>query len=204
MESRNPNYFFYKGDFMQKHFINDLLHQLNSISRMAAIENAAATQHQIIMLTEYFRYKFGRENQIVKLFDELHAVNNLISLYKCRVGDTLIYLEEADPDGLEIYVPHYTVMTFVENCLHHAFENKEGIWQIRLCVNRKQNEFCISIEDNGVGYDGFDRLLQGVDPNHSVPSMINRLIHYCNSTSDIVTLQSTLNIGTTVLICMTE
>ena len=182
---------------MNDHFYDYLLKQLNGISRIAVMENAGKTQKEIIKLTEYIRYKFGRKKEIVKLQDELSAVNNLIALYISRMGDQLIYKEELVSGAKEIYLPHYTVMTFIENCLDHAFQTKEGIWEIRLTVESEKDGYLLIIEDNGEGFEGFDRSVNGQISNTSIYSMLQKLSDYYNPEQDLLKIESN-QLGTTI------
>jgi LytS/YehU family sensor histidine kinase len=182
---------------MNNHFYDYLLNQLNGISRIAVMENANATQKEIIKLTEYIRYKFGREKEIVKLQDELSAVNNLIVLYKSRMGDKLTYKEKLVSGAKEIYLPHYTVMTFIENCLDHAFQMKEGIWEIHLTVEREKEGYLLMIEDNGKGFDGVDRIVDGQVRDSSIYSVIQNVKAYYQMEQDLVKIESN-QLGTTI------
>jgi LytS/YehU family sensor histidine kinase len=182
---------------MNDHFYDYLLKQLNGISSIAVMENASATQKEIIKLTDHIRYKFGRKKEIVKLEDELSAVNNLITLYKSRIGNQLTYKEELVRGAKEIYLPQYTVMTFIENCLDHAFQTKEGTWEISLTVEREKEGYLLIIEDNGKGFDGVDRVVNGQVSNSSIYSVVQKLSAYYQMEQNLLKIESN-QLGSTI------
>jgi two-component system sensor histidine kinase YesM len=174
---------------MNKHFIMYLINQLNSISSIAAMEDASSTQREIIRLAEYIRYKFGRVDEIVKLGDEIDAVNNLVSLYKSRLGVNLNYTEDIVESSKLLYVPHYAVTTFIEYCLEHKFQTNEGIWEIRLTVKERDDSYLVSIEDNGEGND--DRV------GSPISSIIQIINDYYHSQQNLVSINNNAS-GTTI------
>jgi len=171
-----------------------LINQLNSISSIAAMEDASSTQREIIRLTEYIRYKFGRKNEIVKLQDEIYAINNLVSLYKSRLGVNLNYTEDIVESSKLLYVPHYAVTTFIEYCLEHKFQTNEGIWEIRLTVEERDDSYLVSIEDNG---EGNDEMTHDDSVGSSISSIIQIINEYYHSQQNLVSISNIAG-GTTI------
>jgi LytS/YehU family sensor histidine kinase len=181
------------GVFLMKaQFYNYLLKQLNCISNMAAMENGNSntTQKEIIKLADYVRYKFGRKEEVVQLQDEIQAVKNLISLYSSRVGDVIVYDLKLSEGSEEVYLPHYTVMTFVENSLEYAFQNKEGPWKIKMRVKEKAEGLLLTLEDNGEGFKDFRKIINGKFPDSSIFRLIQTLENYYPTQKNIVSIES--------------
>ncbi|MCX7708444.1 MAG: histidine kinase [Clostridia bacterium] len=138
---------------MKKHFLDNLMLHLNSISRLAAMENAGQTQKHTGKVINSIRYKTSRENQLLTVNEEIKAVENFLDIFKMRFGDSLQYQMDIDTEALSCYIPHYTLMTFVENALYHAFETTEGTREFKISVKRTDNSLDIEINDNGCGFE---------------------------------------------------
>lgn len=136
---------------MRSRFVDHLIHQLNGISRLSALENAQETQKMIKCLIDHTRYRFGRENHIVQVSEELNAMGKLMELYKIRYGNQLQLDQQVAASALSCYIPHYTLLVFIEYCLNHAFEQEEGMWRLQLVIEQQHNRLFICIEDNGNG-----------------------------------------------------
>lgn len=138
---------------MKKHVLDNLMLHLNSISRIAAIENATQTQKYIQQVTNIIRYKASREGQILTVSEELKAVENFLNVYKMRLGDLFFYELAVDEDSLVCYIPHYTMMCFVENVLFHAFVSKEEVMRLKIIIKKTADLLVIEINDNGCGFE---------------------------------------------------
>lgn len=169
---------------MRKQFTDHLIHQLNGISRLSALENAQETQKMIKCLIDHIRYRFGRENHIVQISDELNAVGKLMELYKTRYGDQLQLDQQVDAAALPYYIPHYTLLVFIEHCLNYAFEQQEEIWRIQLAIKLNHNSLQICIEDNGngtIGEEFYNDLDKEELPYDSIAAIKLRLYQYYDS-----------------------
>jgi LytS/YehU family sensor histidine kinase len=182
---------------MKGHFYDYLLSQLNGISRIAVMENASTTQKEVIRLSEYIRYKYSRKEEIVKLEDELVVVHQLIKLYQTRLGNQLSYEEEIPECAKDIYLPHYAVLTFIENSLYHAFQTKAGIWEIGVSVEKDGENFLLTIQDNGEGFEGFDKIISGEVRDSSIYSVLQRLSPNPHLEQDLIKIESS-QLGTKI------
>jgi LytS/YehU family sensor histidine kinase len=188
---------------MKKQFLDYLIGNLNSISRTSAMENAPQTKKLVNMLISSIRYKTGRENQIVKLREEIKAAKNLIDTYKLRFGDVINSSLDIDESCNEIFIPHYTIMTFIENIFYHAFENVEDEWKLKISCNYLGSQVRITITDKGIGFDShkytkYDFGTEDSEEYGTIKSTLARLRRYYNS--DIAAIKSKAYFGTEVII----
>jgi two-component system, sensor histidine kinase YesM len=180
------------------------MQQLNSVSSMSMMEEASSTQNQVIQLSQFLRYKYGTTNEIVSLQEELNQVKNLIELYKIRNGDRIEYSENIDLDKKNRYVLHYTLMTFVENCLFHAEDEvEEGILRINLWSKHDKNKTMICIEDNGRGFNHPMMSLKEMNPNSSISLMNEALKKHYDTETDLIKIE-TNPLGSTIHIQIKE
>jgi sensor histidine kinase YesM len=80
---------------IKRRFFNIVVSQLNCVSRIAAMENADKTQLFTKQIIDNLRYRYCRENQIVKITEELEAAKNLLEMFKVRYGERLILTKPA-------------------------------------------------------------------------------------------------------------
>lgn len=185
---------------MEDKTLSNLLINLNIISITASRENAVETQKLIKKTIENIRYKTARKGQILMLKEELRAISNLIDLYSLRFGDVFSYKINIDAMCGSIYVPHYSIMAFIENSIIHAFEEKEGLRELKLSIKEREGFIRILVSDNGQGFD-----YEGTKPDSAAPKKYGsiadiqqRLREYygCNNTIEI---KSQKNKGTDIL-----
>ena len=188
------------GQKMEDKTLSNLLNHLNIISITASRENAVETQKLIKKTIENIRYKTARKGQILTVKEELRAVSNLIDLYSLRFGDVFNYSTNIDAKFENIYVPHYSIMAFIENGITHAFEEKEGLRELKLSIKEREGFIRILVSDNGQGFD-----YEGTKPDSAAPKKYGsiadtqqRLREYygCNNTIEI---KSQKNKGTDIL-----
>jgi two-component system, sensor histidine kinase YesM len=184
----------------KNYFYDSFFSHLNTLFRIAAMENATKTQQYILKISELIRYKTTREEQLLPVKDEMRAVENFIDIFKMRFEDCFNITFDIAPEALNYYIPHYTLMTFVENALYHGLEMREDTKT--LIINAGKTEMGLSFEiiDNGRGFDP-DRYLKASDstaPYGSISSTVERLSSYYHH-PQIVTIVSS-NKGTSVFI----
>lgn len=138
---------------MEDKTLSNLLIHLNIISITASRENAVETQKLIKKTIENIRYKTARKGQILLFKEELRAISNLIDLYSLRFGDVFSYKVNIDSKCESIYIPHYSIMAFIENSITHAFDEKEGLRELKLSIKERDGVIRISVSDNGLGFD---------------------------------------------------
>jgi len=181
--------------------LSNLLIHLNIISITASRENAVETQKLIKKTIENIRYKTVRKGQILMVKEELRAVSNLIDLYSLRYGDVFSYMVDIDAKCESIYVPHYALMAFIENSITHAFEEKEGLRELKLSINEKEGFIKILVSDNGLGFD-YDSIKSDAAVSKkygSIADIEQRLCEYYGC-KDTIEIKSQKNKGTDISI----
>ena len=83
-----------------------LFNVLNTIGRLALLENAEKTQEMIYAFSDMMRYTLKKENtNIVTLKEEVEHVRNYLSIQKMRLGERLDYSIHIDEDAEEVMCP---------------------------------------------------------------------------------------------------
>jgi len=174
-----------------------LLGSLSSIAALCAIENADRSRRLLKSVAQLLRYKYKRRGQVLPLADEIQTVEVLFALSCARYRDQLVTVIAPAADGHTdwnaCYVPHYTILTFAENSIYHAFERTEPPWHVGLHVVPGDTAIAIVVEDDGIGFEAQDYLggRSGVSAGAgdagygSISSTLSRLDAYYGSQYEI-------------------
>jgi two-component system, sensor histidine kinase YesM len=133
---------------MENKFIDSIIGHLTTISTMATLEDAANTRKLTKALINYMKYKIRRENQIVKLEEEIKYIKDLVYIYQVRNENLLECSFSIDEGCGDNYIPHFSIMSLVENSLIHAFGKVESKWLINIKAESEEDYLLIVISDN--------------------------------------------------------
>ena len=189
-----------------------LFNVLNTIGRLALLENAEKTQEMIYAFSDMMRYTLKKENSnIVSLKEEIEHVRNYLSIQKMRLGERLEYDIQIDEDAEETMCPFMTIQPFVENAINHAIEPNVKGGKITITAEMQDNLTLIHIIDNGSGIkkELIDKLLNGTyesspengDKNTGIGiNNANKRLQYYYGAEYGVAIQSDVGHGTDILI----
>ena len=184
---------------MNNKFADKIISDMTLISTMASLQNVNNTKKLTNSMINNLRYKYSRQNQIIKLSEEIRYINELKYVEEIRYENLLNCHVFIEKECESIYIPHYAIMTFVENAFYHAFESKECDWKIEIECREHNGFVLVKIKDNGIGFSSEIYLNNNNNNSEygSINSTYNRLIdHY--KINDILNIQSDSITGTTV------
>lgn len=150
-----------------------LFNVLNTIGRLAMLENADKTQDMVFAFSDMMRYTLKKENNdFVTLKEEVDHVKNYLSIQKVRLGERLTYDIDISPRLGNVLCPFMTIQPFVENAINHAIEPNSAGGRIVIRAVRKGDDVIITITDNGPGIPPalIDVLLDDTEANDSATS----------------------------------
>lgn len=145
---------------IQPHFY---INCMSLIYNMAAMGEDDTIQQLSACVSDYFRYIFRSDSNMVCLTEEMKHVGNYLEICRIRYKDRLTFhLEKGE--GLEdIKIPPLLLHTFVENSVKYAAGSGKNIQILAAAARKKQHgeEFVeIKIEDNGIGFS--DNVLESL------------------------------------------
>lgn len=193
-----------------------LFNTLNTVSKMAYLEEAEHTSKLIESVAALLRYNLGGDlNKASTLRDEVAIVKEYFFIQQTRFGDRIEFITEIEEDCLDIEIPSLTLQPLIENAFIHGVESYEENAEIRFHIYKRNERINVEIVDNGYGMDEItkSRLQNYVsgtereevyEPDKSkghstgigVKNVIRRLQLFYNQ-KDIIEIQSELNKGTT-------
>ncbi|MHC6180260.1 sensor histidine kinase [Clostridium sp. JNZ X4-2] len=181
-----------------------LFNTLNTIARMALIEDAPKTEELIYTLSDLLRYSLRNSEEFPKLKYEIDYTKRYLVIQAMRFSDRITYKIEIDDNILECRIPAMTIQPIVENCLAHGLSEKSEGGKISIKGSlTSEKDILIEISDNGKGID--ENVLALLNNNDSMPEQFgigvkntsNRLQHYFGSKYGLK-IKSKLNAGTKV------
>lgn len=128
-----------------------LFNTLNTISRMAFLENADQTTRLIESVSSLLRYSLGDLEKSVPLREEVKVVKDYFYIQQTRFFDRITFHTDIDDGCLETRVPRLILQPLVENAFIHGIEGREEGGEIRLSVRDANSCIIVEVADNGVG-----------------------------------------------------
>lgn len=193
-----------------------LFNTLNTVSKMAYLEEAEHTSKLIESVAALLRYNLGGDlNKASTLRDEVAIVKEYFFIQQTRFGDRIEFITEIEEDCLDIEIPSLTLQPLIENAFIHGVESYEENAEIQFHIYKRNERINVEIVDNGYGMDEITKsrlqnYISGTEreevyepdksKGHStgigVKNVIRRLQLFYNQ-KDIIEIQSELNKGTT-------
>jgi hypothetical protein len=133
---------------VQPHFL------FNTLANVRALVNAGSPQAPRVLdsLIAYLRAAVPRLGQTGSTLDaELQLVTAYLELMQMRMPDRLQYSVHAEPGTLGLRCPPMTLLTLVENAVHHGIDPSEQGGRIEVDVEVRDGRCCARVLDTGVG-----------------------------------------------------
>ena len=175
---------------IRPHFIYNTL---GSIEQLCSIDPPKAGE-LVHNFAKYLRGNFGELDnpKPILMSQEMEHVRHYISIENVRFPDMTFSFEMNSDD---FHIPALTIQPIVENAIKHGLMKLSKGGTIRVVSYETESHYCVSVEDDGVGFDT-DVLLD--ERKHvGIRNIRGRLKAMVNGTLEI---ESRVGIGTTVLI----
>ena len=127
-----------------------LLNSLNTIYSLAQMKKFEAIQEYALHLVDYFRYALRRNDNLVRVAQELQFIKTYIEIQKIRYPGALVYVYAVDPECEKALVPPLLIQNFVENAVKYAVKPGK-VTEILLNVKLVEDRLHISVTDTGAG-----------------------------------------------------
>lgn len=188
-----------------------LFNTLNTISRLAYLENAEQTQDVTYSLSKILRYSLRNVTQLVTLQEELDYIENYLNIQQSRFRNQIQYEQTIKVNADAIKIPILSIQPIIENAIIHGFEPQDRKIIIKLQVFSKGNNVFLEISDTGAGMSEEKRSsifsnTGGKRNSHTTGIGMNnvqkRMQHYFGEEYGIKFIKSKIGVGTTVQIAI--
>ncbi|MFB4168442.1 sensor histidine kinase [Virgibacillus sp. JSM 102003] len=130
-----------------------LFNTLNTISKMAYLEDAKSTSGLIDSAATLLRHSLGEIEHRVSLKDEVKVVKDYFHIQKVRFSERITFHLDIDESCLELEVPRLTLQPLVENAFIHGIEGREEGGTISLVIYQELKNVIVEISDDGAGME---------------------------------------------------
>ncbi|MGE7600962.1 sensor histidine kinase [Peribacillus sp. NPDC097675] len=128
-----------------------LFNTLNTISRLAYLENAEQTQNVTYSLARIMRYSLRNIDKPVTLKEELDYVKDYIAIQQSRFRSLIQYEEIVEVDIETLHIPILSIQPIIENAIIHGFEPNNSPVMIKTHIFLDKGNVVIEVSDTGVG-----------------------------------------------------
>lgn len=158
------------------HFLFNALNTIASFCRT----NPIKARELILNLSNYFRSTLKRDDDFVKVSDELDLINSYINIEKARFGERLNYYSEVDERILNNRIPGFILQPVVENSIKHGISPKAVGGSVFLKASIEENYMLFVIEDTGVGLSSVEDNFLNKGEGIGISNIKERLNLYYN------------------------
>ena len=130
-----------------------LFNTLNTVSKMAYLEDAHSTSGLIDSVAAVLRHSLGEIDKHVTLKDELSIVEDYFRIQKTRFSERIQFVMEIDETCLTIEIPRLTLQPLVENAFIHGIEEREEGGVIAIDIWQTEKNVVVEVRDNGEGIE---------------------------------------------------
>ncbi len=135
---------------VQPHF---LFNSLNTIAHLT-IAAPELAERMTTMLASIFRYVLtSAEDTLVPLEQEVRFIEDYLAIEKMRFGRRLTTEILVDGPSRAMLIPPLLLQPLIENALLHGLAPKIEGGLLRLTTRWERQQFCIQVEDTGVGLE---------------------------------------------------
>lgn len=124
--------------------MNAMIQELNSISRMAVIENATVTELLICDYIKIIKYRWNEEEKMIAAAKEIEIIKRSCELYQKTTNQSFTYKVQEETDVKMVFIPHYTILSVISGMLQQL-RNKEGNVNLVLHVKEINGQVMITI-----------------------------------------------------------
>lgn len=129
-----------------------LFNVLNTIGRLAFLENAQRTENMVYDFSDMMRYLLRKSNNgLITLRNEINYVNSYMSIQKVRMSDRFDYMFSIPDKYLDVICPFLILQPLVENFFNYVVEPREIKSHIHIKATDDGRDVIIDVTDNGDG-----------------------------------------------------
>lgn len=134
---------------LNPHFLFNCLNSLRELIE----EDRERAKQAVTQLSELLRYTLHADRvETVSFRDELHAVEDYLSLEKIRFEERLCLRYEIAPEMLSAQVPPMLVQTLAENGLKHGIAKRPAGGELSIAAYRANGDLQIQVTNTGSLY----------------------------------------------------
>jgi two-component system LytT family sensor kinase len=129
-----------------------LFNVLNTIGRLAFLENAQRTETMVHEFSDMMRYLLRKNNHgFITINHEINYVKSYMSIQKVRMGDRFDYHFDIPDKYFDIACPFLILQPLVENFFNYVVEPRDISSFLKISANDDGHDVIFELTDNGDG-----------------------------------------------------
>jgi two-component system sensor histidine kinase YesM len=132
------------------HFLYNTLESINWVAKMNKQGDIAIMTKS---LGNILRSSISKRNHVVTVAEEIELITDYLSIQKIRYEDRLQYQIDIPRELYDCAIPKLVLQPIVENSIKYGLESVSGPCMIRIGGCKRNNDFIITVTDNGPGME---------------------------------------------------
>lgn len=128
-----------------------LFNTLESIRMSFLVDQEKEAARIVRIFAESMRRYMDVDRRNASLEEELLYVRYYMEIQHFRLGDRITYIEQVDPELLDVQIPCLVLQPLVENAINHGVDPKLEGGTVWLNVRREGEWMVVEVRDDGVG-----------------------------------------------------
>ncbi len=128
-----------------------LFNALNTIARLAMLENAPQTEEITFALADLLRHSLRKVGKLVPLREEVDHILKYLQIQGVRFADRIHPLIDIPEEVMNFRLPVMTLQPLVENAIEHGLSEIPEGGQIRVSARMEQGALVLTVADSGAG-----------------------------------------------------
>lgn len=129
-----------------------LFNVLNTIGRLAFLEDAKETEDIVYHFSDMMRYILKKsDNKLITIGSEISSIISYLSIQKIRMKDRFTYDIDVADKYLNTACPFLILQPLVENCFNYVIEPRDGKSHIIIKAYDDGKALFLEVIDNGDG-----------------------------------------------------
>lgn len=124
---------------------------LNTIVRLAIIEEAEKTQELAYLFSEMLRYVLKNSDKMLQVSEEITQIERYLNIQSIRFGEKLKFITNIETSVYNEIIPSMILQPLVENAVIHGIEPKDGNGTIIVKGYQDGDDLVFEIIDDGMG-----------------------------------------------------
>ena len=186
-----------------------LYNALDSITWMIEGERSDEAVFMISELAKLFRISLSKGQTVICVRDELQHAESYMNIQKIRYKNAFTVSFDADPEVYSYCSVKLVLQPILENAINYGINSMDDCGEIRVEARKQGETIVLSVSDNGYGMseEETELVLTDSDRIHKHGSgvglvNVNNRIRMLFGKEYGLTIESELDEGTTVSICM--
>lgn len=184
-----------------------LFNVLNTIGRLAFLEDANQTESAVYNFSDMMRYILKKSsNKLITIGTEVNSVKSYLAIQQLRMKDRFTYDIDVPEKYFNIESPFLILQPLVENCFNYVVEPRENQSHIRIHAYDDEEDVLIEVSDNGDGisrekiaYILSDEITRNNEKGIGIKNVQNRLqLSFGDKYGLEIESENKTNMGTTI------